>query len=96
MIIMTAIQSIIHNIEELTILVPSNGIRFSHEFETVFCFEKAEKLRKLHLNFSFNDMVAEAVQPIFKSIAKGPSIEEFDFGLESVKISHVHFNRAIK
>ena len=96
MVIMTAIQSILHNLEELTVIVPYNSIRFSQEFEEVFCFEKAEKLRKLQLNFSFNDFIAEAVQPIFKNITSGPNIEEFNFSLESLKISHVHFNKGIK
>ena len=54
--IMGAIQSIVENLEELSINISSNKIKFNSSLKNLFNLEKAKKLKKLELRIGFNDI----------------------------------------
>ena len=78
---MSAIQTIIENLQDLSINVANNGIRFNGGFKNMFNLANALKLKKFQLKIGFNDVEVDCFQCALKEISMAPHLEKLSLDL---------------
>ena len=94
--LMQVISSHLLDLNTLELNLASNYIKIDHSMHECFHLGRLQALRRLEVNFSFNEVQPSALAGILKNIAKAPELTHLMLDLENIKTNPVHLAMALK